>query len=1009
MPRATESPPAADAEPLRPAPAESFRFGTEIVRPALRTAEFTDATWTAVDCEIAEKLKAHRLHEIIEFGHIHDAGTTFTNTIADVIERTAAPAAVPAARAAPHRRRVRTAPEVAAVRAKVRELRREVRQTGSVESKRSLRAALRLLGVCKRKCAEKIEENARQRDRQAYKKDPAGFMRKLNEPEPVEPKFTQAECEAYFSEVLGDPRHDEPFKSEDWMPPRPTPTVEYTWFSVAVSNVRAALRRKKNKSAPGPDGIRYLVFKRCPRLLPYLSHLYAQFIKQRVFPDSCKYGVVSLLFKAEPSTSPANFRPICLANTVGKLFMSMFTQSLTAWARTAGVIDTSWQKGFMPGMPGCVEHASRAVGALQDAKSSGRSLVAVMIDLANAFGSVPHAGILYALKWSGLPRDVQELIQNYYASLRVIIRTRAWTTRSIQQLVGVFQGCPLSVIIFLLFLNILYAWYALPEHKHMGYKFQKSSLSILGTAFADDISLFVRRIQYLQQLLDGTDRFLRWARMKAKPAKCKAIAYKKGETRVECYNPFVRISGVEVPMVTADEGFKLLGKWFYPNLKLDQQEQMIVKKLTDNIERLDKTNLAGSQRVHALRMSIGGWLGWELSMYPFSITFVTQQLEQPIKNAIARWLKLPNCTSKELFFLSRRYHGLNVPSPLTMFKQRQAATMHMLKHSTDPAVREFYEIERRRVSSSQRWSGILAVEAFDAERGVDDDDDEPANPATERRRLNAFVRAQDDKSRWKHLSELVIQGKGLTALECASHDPDWMDQVLQVSPTLFRFGCTALLDVLPTNCNLFRWRKRADKFCPLCSWPQTTLHVLNNCVPQLDKYAWRHDSVLQAIVSFVLQHLSDGLRLLVDLDGHPNRYKLFPTAIHITTQRPDIVLIDETAKQVALIELTMPAEENIVAAAQRKQVKYRELTDELHLAGWPTLLCTIEIGSRGNMRDSLSRAMAALRKTKFVRKYEAAAFKSLSMRCSMIALRASYMIWLTRGSADLPETQPLLS
>src|SRR5689334_5554148 len=65
----------------------------------------------------------------------------------------------------------------------------------------------------------------------------------------------------------------------------------------------------------------------------------------------------------------------------------------------------------MPGTSGCVEHSARGVGAFQDAKSSGRSLAAVMIDLANAFGSVPHAGILYALHWSGRAGAYPELLR----------------------------------------------------------------------------------------------------------------------------------------------------------------------------------------------------------------------------------------------------------------------------------------------------------------------------------------------------------------------------------------------------------------------------------------------------------------------------------------------------------------------------------------------------------------------------------------------------------------------
>jgi hypothetical protein len=355
---------------------------------------------------------------------------------------------------------------------------------------------------------------------------------------------------------------------------------------------------------------------------------------------------------------------------------------------------------------------------------------------------------------------------------------------------------------------------------------------------------------------------------------------------------------------------------------------------------------------------------------------------------------------------------------LTMFKQRQATTMHMLKHSSDSAVREFYELERQRLAPSQRWSGVLALEQFEAERARDAkprDQQKQPNPKAERQLLSQWLRSIDDRSRWEHLKELTCQGKALVSLECSSHDPDWMDQILQVPSSLFRFGCEAMLDVLPTNCNLFRWRKRADRNCPLCGKPQTTLHVLNNCQPQLDKYTWRHDSVLLAIADFLATHLAgDGVRLLVDLQGHRFSYSLFPAAIYATTQRPDIVFIGPTGNdgkpRITLVELTMPAEENIEAAARRKKCKYQPLTDGLRSPPlcYSAEFLSIEIGSRGTMTDSLSRTLARLVKRGHLEKFKPADFKQFSMRCSSIALRASYMIWLTRGSAAMPDKQPLL-
>ena len=83
-------------------------------------------------------------------------------------------------------------------------------------------------------------------------------------------------------------------------------------------------------------------------------------------------------------------------------------------------------------------------------------------------------------------------------------------------------------------------------------------------------------------------------------------------------------------------------------------------------------------------------------------------------------------------------------------------------------------------------------------------------------------------------------------------------------------------------------------------------------------------------------------------------------------------------------------------------------TDELDHIGWNSEFLSIEVPSRGNMCDSLSRTLAQLVKRGHLDKYKPTDFKAFSKRCSTIALRASYMIWLTRGSATIPDNQPLL-
>ena len=64
-----------------------------------------------------------------------------------------------------------------------------------------------------------------------------------------------------------------------------------------------------------------------------------------------------------------------------------------------GFVDESVQKAGIPGVPGCVEHAYRIWSDLQEARREKKSVSVVWLDLANAYGSVPHDVIKKAMEF----------------------------------------------------------------------------------------------------------------------------------------------------------------------------------------------------------------------------------------------------------------------------------------------------------------------------------------------------------------------------------------------------------------------------------------------------------------------------------------------------------------------------------------------------------------------------------------------------------------------------------
>jgi len=131
----------------------------------------------------------------------------------------------------------------------------------------------------------------------------------------------------------------------------------------------------------------------------------------------------------ENPENPGNFRPIALTSCTGKVFTTIVKNWWLTYLLQNKYMDTTIQKAFVHGIPGCTEHQLKPATAIQDARTKRRSLTICWLDLANAYGSVHHQLIQFALKHYHTPSKVVRTVANLYTNLSVTITTPAGTQR----------------------------------------------------------------------------------------------------------------------------------------------------------------------------------------------------------------------------------------------------------------------------------------------------------------------------------------------------------------------------------------------------------------------------------------------------------------------------------------------------------------------------------------------------------------------------------------------------
>ena len=107
--------------------------------------------------------------------------------------------------------------------------------------------------------------------------------------------------------------------------------------------------------------------------------------------------------------------------------------------------DGETQQGFLPGMSGCVEHATISQEALRDARQNHRSICFAWVDLRNAFGSVWHMLVQHCLQRYHFPPHICRLVFDYYEQLHAKVSVEQEIDANFSVCLGGFSRlCPFT-------------------------------------------------------------------------------------------------------------------------------------------------------------------------------------------------------------------------------------------------------------------------------------------------------------------------------------------------------------------------------------------------------------------------------------------------------------------------------------------------------------------------------------------------------------------------------------
>lgn len=732
----------------------------------------------------------------------------------------------------------------------------------------------------------------------------------------------------------------------------------------------------KSSASPCPlDQISIIAFKKCPYLRTHLWRIITNCWTNSFFPTPWKKAVTILIYKKGSNTEPENFRPITLQPVLSKIFTSIIRNRIYNYVASNKYIESNLQKGFWEKISGCIEHTETLTYVIDHARRKQKSLVVTLLDLKNAFGEVDHSLLENVLKYHNIPEHIISLIRLLYQEYYTSIATDNFVTSPIIVKRGVLQGDSLSPLLFNLVVNTLINTIKQEKINCLGYVFDGCVPPKHWMQFADDTAIVTSLESDNQHLVNAFSKWAQWAGLIIRVDKCSTFGIKKSQTSSIQYEPYVIANNKRIPTIENGKTFTYLGKDFSFNMNCNHVKDELSTELEAYLLKTHNLPLHPLQKIEICQRYIMSKFKWKFSIYDLSQTWVKENMDNKFSKFFRKWLQIPVSGNITHLTLPHNKLGLNIKSASTIYNECKLSVRRILKCSNNVEAQKLYQI-----STLKNINNDTIINNVTSNNNLENNQI--------KLKCSNILNNNCKQNTWNKFLGLSEQSVIIEKLinVCLRKDIiSWQNMIKRLPISLFNFSRRYLISSLANNSNLYRWKISPSPSCCLCSKNQTQLHVFNHCETALERYTWRHNSILSTLAKKLTT-----LRgiLYVDLEGYNNPSLLFKT------KRPDLAFFEE--KRLVVVELTCPYETNIISSRNYKAAKYKELKLDLIKPVNEIKLILLEITSLGFVGKSSKEFSTFLKQNNI----------NINMnKLCEVSLRCSYYIYCRRNKSW---TQPEL-
>ena len=361
-------------------------------------------------------------------------------------------------------------------------------------------------------------------------------------------------------------------------------------------------------AAAGPDGLP-VAFVRNARvkvgekvytnvLHPVLCDIIDACMKSSRIPEAWKSARLTPLHKKGDPLSPGNYRLLAVSPCLYRLYANVVRDALTEWCVKERQVPDA-QFGFYPGRNTLqplfimrhLIHAGNRRGS-----GNGKQLYTAFIDFSQAYDTIDRTKLWEHLKGVHMPNSLLQIVQSMYAGDTYELVDGDKRTGHISPVRGVRQGCPLSPLLFSLYVNDISEEFPRALGARAGISQEAARISHV--MYADDLTLLANTRSNLQSMLDRLYAY----------AVRKGLTVNVGKSQVMVFNPSQQdISSPPELMLGCDmlevvREFKFLGVVLNDRGCMSRAAEYAARPFTAGIKRVGEMadNFCVQDRPHAM-------------------------------------------------------------------------------------------------------------------------------------------------------------------------------------------------------------------------------------------------------------------------------------------------------------------------------------------------------------------------------------------------------------------------